>query len=386
MKRVMISALALIAGASAACAQEANVFTAEGTIKEIVASGTPVTSAEMKCAGMTFTVNANTVMSTPVKTITLAQLTSGTDFTNAGFNPTPATFPTAALRNGFRGGTCIATGSVTAGAQAGTFVYTATSLLVEIAENVIVGPSTPAVAPYVFAVMGVPVTTITNARMSAGRMAPGYFRNTVATLAAKNNPLNSAAPELPTDGFATGLAATKLETVLSNQGFGVNGAAIPVGTLSSADGYVGTDDVMYAHTINADGPLLRTHARATILRNSCNIIGRARDTVDASGGCVFAPGSTATTSNITLQVRVGTAWVAPGSTVANSSVTATCNRIAGTSEGKWVYRGAQVTLGTCPTAMRATVAGAISLVFPRTPADTAPAPPTSQLYDVKVGF
>ena len=150
-----------------------------------------------------------------------------------------ASFPSSE-KAGFVGGTCIVAGNNDSGPNI------AEDIFVELAENVLVGP-VGTISP--FNVLGIEIVPLADPRMPLGEAANQF-------------------------------------------GFGVDLATVPEGDLSAAEGYLGTDGKLYAHTIETtEGTVLDTTPRASIQRAQCeNRGGRGQDRLTVLGGAIIPAG------------------------------------------------------------------------------------------------
>lgn len=239
--------------------QEASNFEVEGPIQSIVNSGGG--RGQINVMGVVVQIVPDTQITSPKKALTLTQLA----------NPAPLPGRT---QPGFVGGTAIIEGQVNA---AGTI--TADTLFVEPAENVFFGPvTTQNTAGGAFDLVGKTVSIITDPRMPTG-------------------------------------------AVLNQFGFAVDPRSVPLGDLTSAEGYNGVDGRLYAHTVETEGGTLidSTPPEVSIQRAQCrNRAGAGRDEAEVRGGVIInpaTPGGTVTIQTLNAAGRViqtlGSAAIAP---------------------------------------------------------------------------
>ena len=287
----------------------------EGELREITltAGSLPApTGILIDCSGVKFRLNAQTRITSPTATLTLAQFNSDVEFPSA-----PYMIGSTVTRKGFRGGTCIVNGSVVPNAD---LTMNATDVFVEMAENVLVGP--------LFAngtVMGVPVKQIADDRMPTAKKAAGLF--------------------------TANLTHPGTTEMIRNQfGFGVS--TVPPGDLIAAEGYRGVDGALYAHTIESTGGSVIEPAtpRPSIQRAQCqNSPGNVlRDSIEVRGGCIL-PGNTASST-----IRLF--GITPAGTQQEYLPSPICTRTvapAGTNPGMGSYRYAisrfNLSGDACPT-------------------------------------
>ena len=287
----------------------------EGELREItLASGTTQvpTSLLLDCGGVKWRLNAQTAITSPTASLSLAQLLSEVEFPGA-----PYMIGSTVTRKGFRGGTCIINGSLTPNPDK---TMNATDVFVELAENVMVGP--------LFAdgtIMGVQVKSIDDPRMPTVKKSAGQFN---ADLTHKGS----------------------TEMIRNEFGFGVS--TVPPGDLMAAEGYRGVDGALYAHTIESTGGSVIEPGtpRPSIQRAQCqNAPGNVlRDAIEVRGGCIL-PGN-AVTSTIRLS-----GLTAAGTEQAYST-TVVCTRAlapTATNPGMGMYRFAVSRMNlagdACPT-------------------------------------
>lgn len=325
-------AAAAVSAAFATTAQAQTTFAVEGILESI-----DTVAGTARCNGTLITLNRAavgttpaTVITSPTATLGFAQLTDPTPFTNSGFSPL-----TGQARRGFIGGTCIAEGTEAANGRLDTV-----NLFVEIAENVLVGSTTNAPGQP-FAINGVQVVPVTDPRMPAVKPASGYFDQQGRPLL---NPLT---------------LQPRMDVTRNEFGFGVDLASVPARDLSSAEGYLGTDGRLYAHTIETTGgSLLFAEPRASIQRAQCrNEAGGGRDSIEIRGGCLLPAG--VTTANVEVfRHDGGTATrLLNGNAAQNVACTvpagAPAVTAAGARQGLFRYRNSALTLANdaCPASL-----------------------------------
>lgn len=275
---------------AAACiswpAAYAEIFEAQGTIRSIQtnANGT----VTLVCGNMVTVVDGNTTITTPVGPITLAQFTNNAPFPSAGFNAL-----TGAQRQGFVGGTCIASGddAIVPGRR------TVLELAVEIEENLLLGGKTAGTG---YQIQGVPVVPLTDSRLSIVKPAAGFYN--------ANGSHPATAGGFLGINLVSGITGnTNQESARNEYGFGVDLNSVPVGDLGAAEGYYGTDGSFYAHLIETSGGnLLRSEPRPSAMRAQCrNDLNRPRDEIEVRGGCVLPRNVATTTVTVEGQLANG---------------------------------------------------------------------------------
>ena len=257
----------------------AEVFSVEGAVRSITA----LVGGEYRvvCGNHTVFVNASTRITSPVGTLTLAQLASTEPFPDAGFNSM-----TGAPRVGFVGAMCVADGNDTT--RPGS--YLATDLYVEVSENVAVGTVTGANP---LSVNGVVIQPLVDSRISAYKPATGYW-NANGTHPAGTGP------------FLT--PSLNVEVARNELGFGVDLQQVTVGALGSFDGYYAGNGIdFYAYNLEVNtNALLRIDPRPSITRAECRNRNTAnRDELDVRGGCVIRPGANNTAVQLHGQTSTG---------------------------------------------------------------------------------
>lgn len=294
--------LAVVAGPATAAP-----FSVEGPVGAIVNSGGG--HGTVRCNNVLVTITPSTTISSPTANLTLDLLADSTPFPNAGYGPTGTT------RAGFVGGTCIIDGNDDSGSPV------ADSVFVEIAENVLVGSVTSSPGS-TMAILGTSVVPLADTRMPAA---------------------------IPRNQF----------------GFEIDINTVPTGDLAAAEGYLGTDGMLYAHTIETStGAPLVSDPRASIQRAECTNENRAnRDRVEVRGGCVLPAGVTARAVLI--------AGVRPNVTQEQALGQANCALDpAFPPFGSYRFRSSTLELSgnVCPAQIRATLSGSTE---PGELADTA---------------
>jgi len=324
--------LHILAGAAAllsATASHALPFEAQGTIRSI----TPLANGNMAlvCGNLSTVVTPATVVTSPSRTLTLAQLADPTPFPAAGVSPL-----TGATRAGFIGGSCALIGddAIVAGQ------LTVTSLDVDIEENSLVGAVRGGLG--FFNILGSRVVPVTDARMSAVRPAAGFFTAT------------GTHPSTGQDA-SLGLASGLLESGRQQYGFGVDLNSVPANDLSMADGYHGTDGNFHFHTLEVTvGRLVRPEPRPSIQRAACrNNVAGPGDSVEVRGGCVVPVTSASTLVTVQGRLANGTFQNYGTAVCTVDPLAAPAN--AGYRVGQYRYTNSALTLtnNVCPTSIRA---------------------------------
>lgn len=281
-----------LAGALVCLATPAAAFEIEGPLSEIG-------SDYIVCNGAKVRTDSSTQFFSPSGPVPSNQL-DAPDFPGAGFgfNQLP--------RAGFRLGTCIASGDDATGL--------ASSVFVEIAENVIVGNTTHAPGEPL-AILGVRIEPITDGRMSAAKPPAGMYD-------------------------AYGVNNHPKEVARNQFGFGVRLASVPAQDFAAAEGYLSAapgQKVLYAHTIETTGGEAElAYPRASLQRAQCrNEPGGGRDQVEILGSCVLPAG--VTSQRLSILVRDATGAARPLRTSATAVAVATCTADPA-SPGYGVYR------------------------------------------------
>lgn len=251
------------------------------------------------CNGAKVRINSATQFFSPSGPVPSDQLAS-INFPNAGvgFN--------GVARAGFKLGTCIASGDDATGL--------ASSVFVEIAENVIVGNTTHAPGEPL-AILGVRIEPLADGRMTAAKPPAGMYD-------------------------AYGVNNHPKEVARNQFGFGVRLASVPAQDFAAAEGYLSAaaeQKVLYAHTIETTGgePEL-AYPRASLQRAQCrNEPGGGRDQVEILGSCILPAG--VTSQRLSILVRDATGGVQPLKTSATAVAVATCTADPA-SPGYGVYR------------------------------------------------
>lgn len=335
-KKSLIVAAILAASSSAALAVP---FAVEGKLtridavnKEVECNGTRVKLVDVATTGI-----PATVYTTPTSTISFAQLAS--DVALPG-----QTLP--AGQSAFIGGTCIIDGNSDA---TGTILY-AETFFVEIAENVLVGPTTN-LPGQPFAIAGVPIVIL-------GDYDDGVNKSVLdpyAQYEMVQDPVTkqmvprrdeSGNLVLLKDANGNPVAPPRIHSVAPTNQFGyeVDLKTVPQLDESSAEGHMMSDGKFYAHVIETSGgerkDLTVIEPTATVLRANGRIRSATRIELEIRGGCEFKD-PTLTSMPVLIRVDNGDAWVNPNApTVAASPSTtnATCTREVGTNGGVYTYK------------------------------------------------
>lgn len=343
-------------------------FAIEGPVRSVVADVTPIepttanpsptqptTAVLLDCVGKKVVVDASTALRTPAGSLSVASLARAAAFPNSGNSPL-----TGQPRAGFVGGTCIlnADDAITTSFGGATYPR-ALSLLVEVAENVLVGVGQLVSAngnlnkPVAGStILGVPIATSDDARMPTIKFAAGMYTKTAG-------------------GPISGLYAypAKTEYVRNAYGFGVTPSTIPAGDVLTAGGYIGNDGTLYAHTIESttgtlisQGTVATQPTRPSIQRAQClTLPGTVANTFTSSyairGGCVL-PATTASATVTLYGVRNG---------VKTTLGTAACiqKQAADALNGKNAFGlyafAAKNLAGACPGILSAEMVGAATV-------------------------
>lgn len=317
-------------------------FEVEGILSEVVPAGQSADGfRQIVCNGAKIRIRNGTAtaITSPTAKLTFVQLRDTTKFPYSGHSPL-----SGAERTGFIGGTCIVTGNDDT-IENGAPVKIADTVFVEIAENVIVGNGRYDSTINGFTILGVPIVPLTDARMGSDKTAAGLYK---------------------ADSTGLLVAPSEKESARNEYGFGVNlntiGVAAP--DFSAAEGYLGSDGKLYAHTIETSGgdPLYDESSvgtvypvpRASILRAQCrNEAGGGRDRMEIRGGCLMARNST---GNVTVTLASRNAAGAVTQTLG----TASCVRDPASPQGRYgLYRfqNDRMTLvnNVCPASVSAHV-------------------------------
>lgn len=237
-------ATGMFAASNLASAQE---FSVEGPL----ASATP--PATIVCNGATIDASSATISSPTNPDLNFNEIAA------------PPEFESNSRGNGFIRGTCIIDGAIEPVAD---------TVFVEVAENVMVGNAGPVVGPQpsppatpaLLSILGVNVVPIADCRMPTAKNAAGLFPATGI------HPGNGC----PSDPAFKEFARNEF-------GFGVGNG----GGLSAAEGYLGDDGRLYAHTIETtDGTLLNNTPRVSIQRAQCRDRGNTLE-IEIRGGCIL---------------------------------------------------------------------------------------------------
>jgi hypothetical protein len=314
-------------------------FAAEGKLSQmnvdVVTLGTVGAGNHVVCNGSTIYLAPGTVYSTPTGRITPAQLVSSTPFPGKALvAPDLATAPNS-QNSAFLGGTCIIEGD-----EDGTATgRVATSVFVEIAENVLVGlTSNNPGAP--FEIMGVKIVMLAAKPADGTALPAGYVEEPGGRV--------TAGPVINASGMKVDLNTVKK------------------GDESSAEGYLGSlpdgSKVFYAHAIETTGgdPIdKQVFAVASIQRADMSFSNATTVKLDIRGGCTFVNAST--TLPIVIQVDRGIGWInASGQNALNGTATQ-CAKDPATGQGTYRYRNdtfrasATAVPSTMPTKVRAFV-------------------------------
>ena len=327
---ILLSALVIVLDVSTVTAQLAVApapFEFEGSIRSI----TQINDTEylVRCGPIDVTVRAGrTEISSPTRSLTLAQLADTTPFIFSGFNPV-----TGRPRQGFIGGSCIAAGDVSS--LPGS--YLADTLHVEISENVFVGTVT-GVTP--LQMNGRRVVPLTDPRMSILKLAKGFYR------ADGTHPGTLTAPVAVVDSVTT-----------DNHQFGIDSNSVAIGALGAAWGYFGTNDVLYAFEIGiSSGTLTRVQSRPSITRAQCVLRGGGGDELEVRGACVMPLG----TQQANIQISYGNQPPGTPSTTIRPAGQAVCIPDVDIPPGPnyvlglYTFRNRAQTFGAaCPASVRA---------------------------------
>ncbi len=303
-------------------------FEFEGTIR-IITQGSNPDEYIVRCGPVDVIVIRNqTEISSPTRTLTLEQLIDQTPFPASGFNPM-----TGRPRQGFTGGSCIASGDVST--RPGSYV--ADSLNVEITENVFVGIVT-GVNP--LQMNGRRVIPLTDPRMPIQKLAKGFYRAD------------------GTHGGSLTAPSALFDTVTTdNHQFGINPNSVTVGAIGAAWGYFGTNDALYAFEVGINsGILTRTQPRPSVTRARCVLRGAGADELEVRGACVMPAGTT------TVPINISYGNNSPGtkSTTITAAGTTACLRDADIPPqqtytlGLYTFRSRAQSFGAaCPAGVRA---------------------------------
>jgi hypothetical protein len=305
-------------------------FAVEGKLAAISATGT---SGTLTCNGVPIVFDGATVFSTPSGTKPLSDMLSPVPF--------PARDPVGPSdASAFIGGTCIVDG------EDNLTTRMASSVFLEVAENVLVGPTTNVPGQTSFAIMGVEIVLLQNKDPvkegydSVGRVIAGPVMN----------------------GFGQ---EVKLDTV-------------PAGDESSAEGYMGKDGKFYAslvETTAGDPANPIPTPTATVVRGDLTFSNATTYKLDIRGGCTFPEPRKPTDPARSQAVLVvvdrttvsngvsTTAWVNPSSpttpindspTSATSNATCLEDIVVSPGNGTYRYRNDRYT-GPAPTKVRVRV-------------------------------
>lgn len=299
-------------------------FAVEGKLAAISATGT---SGTLTCNGVPIVFDGATVFSTPSGTKPLSDMLSPVPF--------PARDPVGPSdASAFIGGTCIVDG------EDNLTTRMASSVFLEVAENVLVGPTTNVPGQTSFAIMGVEIVLLQNKDPakegydSVGRVIAGPVMN----------------------GFGQ---EVKLDTV-------------PAGDESSAEGYMGKDGKFYAslvETTAGDPANPIPTPTATVVRGDLTFSNATTYKLDIRGGCTFPeprkPTDPARSQAVLVVVdratSSGTIWVNPSnvnlgidSSPPQSNATCLEDIVASPGNGTYRYRNDRYS-GPAPTKVKVRV-------------------------------
>jgi hypothetical protein len=267
IKKLFLASV-ISAGISGAAFAQTVPFTVEGKLTYVdiqYVDGTKVApTSSIKCNGSTIFLTDATVISTPTNIIKAPLLISnrvlpGRALIAAADAPSPAT----AQKSAFMGGTCIVEGDddQTPGGRK------ATSLFVEPAENVLVGPTT-SVKGGPFEIMGVKVKLMSLwPGPNSGESSENYLPDPMGRIVARS-PINA-------------------------NGFKIKLSTVEKGDESSAEGYLSDDrKTFHAFAIETTGgtPLVPAGTpAAAILRADVTFVSATRVKLEVRGGCTEFP-------------------------------------------------------------------------------------------------
>ena len=288
-------------------------FTIEGPLTAISSSG-------LTCNGVQVVTDAATVYSTPTGVVSQAKLLSTTPFPGNPLN-------SPAGQSAFIGGTCIVEGE-----DLPTTGRLASTVFVEIRENVLLGPTT---SQSPFSIMGVQIVLLTTQNEPVGRILAGP-------------PVNA-------------------------QGFEVDLATVPLNDESSAEGYMGSDGKFYAHAVetSAGDPKVKpTQPESRISRAQSDTVNATTVKLEVRGSCSWLtpPTGAARTQPVLVNLDNGVGtdsnpiWVNPTtraeSTPASNQSNVTCTEdLATPGFGNFRYRLDRYTFTrAAPSLARARVA------------------------------
>jgi hypothetical protein len=365
-KKAVFVGLALSSASSLVMAAP---FAVEGKLSQMNIDTTTLGVAgagnHVVCNGTTIYLSPTTVYSTPTGTITADKLISPTPFPGKLLVEPDAPSAPNSQGSAFIGGTCIIEGDE--GSTPTSRV--ATSVFVEMAENVLVGSTTNAPgAP--FEIMGVKVVLL----------AP--------------KPIGTAL--VPAGSVVEPEERVVAVPVRNGTGMKVDINSVLKGDESSAEGYLGVTDgqkIFYAHTVITTGgtPVdKQNYSEASIFRADMTFSNTTTVKLDIRGGCTFV-GAT-TPLPMVIQVDRGTVWVNALNGTLNSTVTTTpCTLDPATGQGTYRYRNdnfrasATPLPGTLPTKVRAFVGPAPTTKDPVT--GVIPEPHYSETFPFnRLGF
>lgn len=335
-KKSLIVAAILAASSSAALAVP---FAVEGKLtkidvdkKEVQCNGTTVKLVDVAAPGI-----PATVYTTPTNTISFEQLAS--DIALPG-----QTLPSG--QSAFIGGTCIIDGNSDA---TGKILY-AEAFFVEIAENVLVGPTTN-LPGQPFAIAGVPIVILGDYDDGVNKSVLDPYAQYEMVLDQATNQMVPKRDEggnlvLLKDANGNPVAPPRIHAVAPTNQFGyeVDLKTVPPNDESSAEGHMMSDGKFYVHVIETSGgdrkDLTITEPTATVLRANGRVRSATRIELEIRGGCEFKDPALASMP-VLIRVDNGDSWVNPNApTVALSPSTsnATCTREVGTNGGVYTYK------------------------------------------------
>ena len=310
-------------------------FGAEGYIQAFGAPdpalGAPAGSVTVTCGSVVTIVTPSTVIQTPTRQISIAEMIDPTIIPAEG-----ASMVSGLPRQGFIGGFCVPAGDTATIPGA----YVANKLRVDVAVATLVGVVTSGEP---LKVNGVTVVDSTDPRVGITKPAAGYYD--------VNGGHPAGAPSTWPNAFT--------ETKVSNEGFGILANTTPAGGVGSVVGYWGTDNVVHSMATVVDGRLAKTDRRVSVAKGAC-VVGTAkgRDTLSVSGGCVLGA---ATSVPVNIQYLPGPTLLDPNPTTWVTAGSSTCSRVVpvvatpATNVGRYKFvNNASSFFGSCPTQIRVT--------------------------------
>jgi hypothetical protein len=241
-----------------------------GTVTENGVTKDVIVPTNLVCNGSKVKVDATTEFSTPSGVIPSYKVMSTVRMPGMQSND-----KAPAGKSAFLNGTCIIEGNTTG--KGADIVNAASSVFVEIAENVLVGATTNPTGVLPFEIMGVKIVMLDPGVDSEGRVVAGK----------------------PKNGFGQEIDLKSVEQ----------------GDLSSAEGYFGDDGLFYSHVVETSGgspDQPPQNPAATIQRGDATYVSNNRIKLEVRGGCVFVGAPTGTlprTMQLTLAVDRGTTSV-----------------------------------------------------------------------------